>query len=105
MKLNVLERIKALQVLPKETNFVTLKIVKDLQEALSLNESELNEFEIKQVGDSINWNDKGKEAREIEIGERASDIIKEALQKLDKENKLTSVFISLYEKFVNGKEN
>jgi len=105
MKLNIMERLLALGILPKESNFVTLKIVRDLQGTLSLNEEEMKEFEVEQAGTDIKWNDKGKEARELQIGEKATDIIIEALEKLNKDNKLTAQYMSLYEKFINGKEN
>jgi len=38
MKLNVLERVTALRILPLEGNFATLKIVNNLRMALSLTE-------------------------------------------------------------------
>jgi len=100
MKLNIFERLVLLPILPAEGNFVTLKIVKNLKENIALSESDFKEFEIKQEGEQINWNEKGNEEREIEIGEKATDIIIESLKKLDKESKLTERHFTLYEKFV-----
>lgn len=100
MKLNVLERIMALGILPEVGNFATLRIVNDLKLVLSLTEAEFKEFGIRQEGGQMNWNPKGAEEREVKIGEKATDILKEALQKLDEEEKLTSQHFSLYEKFV-----
>ena len=100
MKLNVFERLILLQVLPKEGNFVTLKIMRDLRMALAPSQEEINEFEIKQEGEQVLWNTKGKEEREIKIGEKATDIIIESLKKLNEEKKLTDQHFSLYEKFV-----
>jgi len=100
MKLNILERFKLLQILPQEGNFMTLTIVRKLQETLSLTEAEYKEFEVKEDGVTTTWNEKGREEREIEIGEKATDIIVEALKKLNDENKLTGHHMSLYEKFV-----
>ena len=101
MKLNVLERITALGILPEAGNFVTLKIVQNLQMALSLTEAEFKEYGIVQKDDQMTWNEKGREEKEIKIGEKATDILVEALKKLDKEKKLTNQHFSLYEKFVN----
>jgi len=101
MKLNVLERVTALRILPLEGNFATLKIVNNLRMALSLTEEEYSEFEVKQDGTQATWNAKGAEEREVNIGEKATDIMVEALKALDKEKKLTNSMFSLYEKFVN----
>jgi len=100
MKLTVLERFTGLQILPQEGDFVTLKIMRKLKEALAMSEKELVEFEIKQEGNQVLWNKKGEEEREIKIGEKATDLIVDALTKLDKEKKLTENHFSLYEKFV-----
>ena len=100
MKLNLFERFIALGILPKEGNFVTLKIIQNLKMSLAPSQEEITEFEIKQDGVNTSWNDKGKEDREIEIGEKATDIIIEALKKLDKEKKLTEQHYTIYEKFV-----
>ena len=55
MKLTVLERFTGLQILPQEGDFVTLKIMRKLKEALAMSEKELVEFEIKQEGNQVLW--------------------------------------------------
>lgn len=104
MKLNIQERIMLAGILPNESNFLTLKIVRELQEKLSFTEEEIKEFELRQTvqdGQSmLNWNQKKEKEVEIPIGEKATDIITEALTKLNKENKLTQQIYSLYEKFI-----
>ena len=100
MKLNIMERIMILQLLPKEGNFLTLNLVRKLQSVLAPSEKELIDFEIKQVDNMTTWNEKGREELEIEIGEKSADVIIEALEKLDKEQKITANHMSIYEKFV-----
>jgi len=100
MKLNLLERFKILQMLPQEGNFVTLNIVKTLQENLAPTEEEFKKYEIIQEGEQTKWNEKGLEEKEIVIGEKATDIIVEALEKLDKEKKITPQHITIYKKFI-----
>ena len=102
MELNILERITILQILPQEGNFITLNIVQKLREALSPTEKEFKDFEIVDKDGQISWNAKGREEIEIEIGEKAADIIVTALKKLDEEDKLTAHHLSIYNKFVNG---
>jgi len=106
VKLNLMERFLVLQILPKETNFATLKVLRLLQERLSPSEEEFKEFEIKQDGDKIVWNSKGIEERNIEIGSKAQDIVCDALKILDKDKKLTLNHMSVYNKFVEeGKQD
>ena len=100
MKLNVVERINLLGILPAETNYVTFKIVNDLKSNLSFSEDEIKEYEIKFKEQMVFFNPDKSKDKEIKIGEKATDIIIEALEKLDKENKINENNISLYEKFV-----
>ena len=117
MKLNVPERLILLQVVPKEGSFLTLKVIRDLTSTLALSDEEFKEFNVLQdksqptlespegedIGpNKITWNEKGLEEREVEIGEKATDIIVEALKKLDQDKKLEQRHLSLYEKFIGG---
>jgi len=103
MKFTLGERITLLGVLPKETNFVTLKIIKSLESRLSFSEEELKDFEIKVDTRGLNysWNKEGrKNELEIEFGEKATEIVVEQLKELDKTKKLTSQHFTIYEKFI-----
>ena len=103
MKLNVLQRLMLLNVLPKEGNFVTLKIVRDLKNELSFSEEEHKKYKFVESNGRVNWNPAAEQFKEVHIGEKATDIIVEALKKLDKEKKLREGHLTVYEKFV--KEN
>ena len=112
MKLTVSERFILLGVLPPEGNFVTLRIVRDLGKNLSFSEEEIKDYSIKIGFDNgtstAKWNvEKGNVAKEIEIGEMATQIIVDQLKKLDKEKKLKPNMFTIYEKFVEngGKSN
>ena len=107
MKLLITERFGALSLLPKETDFVTLKVVRDLQDTLALSEKELKEYDVKTVVSKIDgqprtqWSvEAAKKEADLKIGEKATDIIVDALKKLNDEKKLTADHFSLYEKFV-----
>jgi len=102
MVLNTLERLMLLGVLPKEGDFTTLKIVRELRESLSFNEEEYKRLEFETLEVGVRWNPKGDIPREIKIGEKATDLIVEALKKLNKDKKLTEEHFSLYEKFVQS---
>ena len=103
MELKVFDRLMLLNIIPVEGNFVTLKIVLQLRQALSFNEEEVKRLEIRQNEGNVTWNRIADEPKEVEIGEKATDIIVEALKELDKQKKLTEQHYELYEKFVvNG---
>jgi len=109
MKLKTAERLNLLSILPAEADFATLKIKRDLEADLSLTEKENKDWEVNMVAGKngigfYNWNDKGKNALvEVKIGEKAMDMIVDALKKLNKEKKLTDNLFEIYERFVNSK--
>jgi len=102
MKLTVLERLALLNILPKEGNFITLKIVRKLREDLSFSEEEIKRLEFKEDEGRVSWNPREAEKiiKDIKIGNKANSIIVEILEKLDKEKKLTDQHFTLYEKFI-----
>ena len=104
MKLNLMERLMALQLLPAEGNFATLKSLRVARETLGLTEEEVKEFEFVQEESQAKWNKKGAEYRELELGDFAVEAVKSKLKKLDEENKLEERQLSIYEKFVEGKD-
>ena len=108
VKLNVGERLTAMQLLPQEGNFLTLKLTKDVIDILGINEKDFKEFEIKaEVVDDktmTTWNKKGTEEVEFELGPKTISLISDSLVKLDKDGKLTNQHFSLYEKFCKTEE-
>jgi hypothetical protein len=104
--LTLVQRLSLLNNLPEKGTFITLKIVRKLRESLSLSEEEIKYYNIHQEGNNVTWdNTKSDEVKEIEIGEKALDIIKDTLKKLDENKELSTKELDLYEMFVeNTKE-
>ena len=102
MELNVFERLNLLNILPKEGTFITLKIVRQLREALSFSEDEIKVLNFQQniKEGTIQWNTAADIIKDVAIGEKATDMVVDALKELDKQKKLTEQHIGLYEKFV-----
>jgi hypothetical protein len=99
--LNLGERFTLLAILPAEGNFATLKVIRQLRESLSLTESEITEYGVKQAEDRITWNpENALKTKEIEFGDFAGEMIKAKLKKMDEDNKLEDKHFSLFEKFV-----
>jgi hypothetical protein len=104
MELNLKERIILLNILPKQGDISTIKIVRDLQDNLAPTEAEFKDFEITQEGSQYFWNEKGKIPKEIEIGAKAKQIIRDAILALDKAKALTQDHLTIYDKFVEDKD-
>lgn len=100
MKLNVLERLTLMGILPQSENYATFKIVADLKTQLSFSEKEIKDFGVEFKGDQVSWNPLKIKEKDIEIGEALRGIIVVVLQKLDSDKKIDEKNISLYEKFV-----
>ena len=101
MNLSVKERLILLSILPQEGNFITLKVVRKLREALSFSEEEIKKYKFVQSGSQVTWDNTIEQGKEIEIGEKATDIITETLKKLDEQKKLKDEYFSVCEKFIN----
>lgn len=102
MELGVFDRLILLNILPKEGDFTTLKIVRTMREDLSFSEDEHKalQFEQKQSEGSIKWKSEADKPKHINFGEKATDLIVATLKKLSNDKKLTEQHMNLYEKFV-----
>lgn len=100
MNLNVLERIQLLQHLPREGDIVSLRILQTLRMTIGFNEDEIKKFGLKtsQETELTTW--ENDEEVDIPIGEKATDIIVDALKKLNAEKRLPDTAIDLYDKFI-----
>ncbi len=104
MLLTVKERLVLLSVLPSQGNILTVKIVRQLRERLSLTEAEHKAFEIKEdkATGRVTWNKKALEPVEIPIGEKAMDIIVDAFKRADTQQKISIEMIDVYDRFINS---
>ena len=102
MELNVSERIILLDILPREGNVATLRIVSELRNALSFSEEENKSLSIKvdPKTNGVNWNTGADIPTEIEIGETAMGIINQSFKDRDKAGKIQAAWLPTYEKFV-----
>jgi DNA modification methylase len=114
MKLNIAERIALLQVLPEEGDFTTLKVLREIQENVGFSEEDHKKYKIEKFneegkkdpnGNRIRWDPvEGIKEVEIEFGVKATEIVKDALTKMDSEKKLIPNLFTLFEKFVQDKQ-
>ena len=100
MELGVFDRLILLNILPKEGDFTSLKIVRKLREDLSFTEAEHKALQFDQNEGNIKWQSEADIPKDITIGEKATDIIVDVLKKLDKDKRLSEQHLSVYSKFV-----
>ena len=109
VKLSLRDRVLLLSILPDEGNIITLRIIRDLQRALSFSEAEISDYAITrtQVNDRVQtaWNVEGNKAfKNVKIGENAETVIIEKLKALSEKKQLRMILLDLYERFVEKKE-
>lgn len=100
MKLSVMERLILLASLPKEQNYIHLKLLRKLKESLSIDNDEAKKIDFSINGEEFRWNPNAEFEKEVEIGDVEENIIKKELKQLDRAEKLTENHMSLYEKFI-----
>ena len=96
----IIERAIMLQALPKENNILTLRIIRKLKEDFEFTENELSEIKVTSNNDLLLQ--QTLPAKEIEIGEKAFDVIANTLRSLNDRKALTENHLSLYEYFVEN---
>ncbi len=105
MLLTVRERLILLSILPQEGDFLTLKVLRKLQEDLSFTEEEHAKYKFVQSDNKVTWDDTVEQGKEIELGRKANDIIVLALSRMNEQKKLRMEHFDLYSRFIGeGKD-
>ena len=104
MKLSIGERLLCLEILPKEGNFLTLKLTRQATEELTFDEKEIKEAKLTQGENGrITWDASKDPNKDVKLNDIVVDLIKKELVELNKKEKLTQQYVSIYEKFVEPK--
>jgi hypothetical protein len=102
MKLTVVERLSLLNILPQQGDILTLRIVRELTEALSFTEEEHEALGLTQEEGRVVWKSEADIPKEVEIGTKATEIIHDTLMELNQKKKLLPDYIPLWDRFVGG---
>lgn len=105
--LGVLDRIALLNILPREGDFRTLKVVQDLRiNQLGFSEEELQQLQFRDSGDGKTiWNRNGDIPKIIDIGKVGYQIIVDTLRQLEQQKHLQLDHLHLYEMFVMDEQD
>lgn len=104
MNLNTFERMTLLNILPREGNITTLKIVRELNERISFTAEEHGRLKLtfSEDGASVRWDRSQDQELEFTFNGVEMKMIVSKLEELNKAEKLTAEHLSLYEKFCEG---
>ena len=103
MELKIKDRLILLSLLPGEGfqgSFLTLKIIRDLQNDLGFSEEEYKTYKLTENDGKVTWDNAKEQMKEVEIGEKASSLFADALKTLSEKEKLSQAHFELYERFV-----
>jgi hypothetical protein len=100
MKLNIVDRLLLLNILPTKGNILTLRLAREFSESLSFTEAEHKVLNFVETAGNVSWNNPKKEMlKEIHVGEVIVTLIKDELTKLSDSDSLEVQHIDLYNKF------
>ena len=89
-------------LLPTESNFKTYQTLKALKNILTLTEAEKADLNFREGPSpgTVIWDEGKAELKDVTITADGLKIIKDALEKLDQQSKLTPESAELYERFL-----
>jgi hypothetical protein len=97
VEFSISERLMLMGILPKEGNVLTVKVVRELRQALEFSAEELEQYGITIKGTRFEWVKDG--LKYVEISAVAKDVIVKALKELDKSGKVNEAQLPLFDKF------
>ena len=102
MILTIHERLKLLELLPKEEDYKGMREIIRAINLLSLADEEGKELEVTFEDNRITWNvEKALTMdKDIPFGEWLTKAVREVLRNLNKDHKIAADLMSIYEKFV-----
>ena len=102
LKLGIADRLNLIGLLPTEkTTFEDLIICEAITDKLQITVKEIAEFEIKTVGNSTQWNEKGvKSELDVKLEEIEANLIKTLLKKKNESNEMSKNYFKLFKLFV-----
>ena len=100
MKLSVFERLMLLSILPAEGDIITIRIRRELRDALSFSEAENKKLDFERDEEGIHWNQDADCSKDVVIGKKARELIVEALEELAEAKKFTDQHLDVYDRFM-----
>jgi len=110
VRLTIVERISLLDLLPRQGNIVTLRLLADLRKKVALTGEEIEKYGVKQIqseggGVLVQWAPEFDKMRvDISMSDHEKGIVTRELTRLESAGQLTMNQLPLYEYFIDNKE-
>jgi len=101
MKINVLDRISLLNILPQKGGMKTIILKEDIEKKIKVKQEELKKIDFVEVDGKSEFNiEKAEKLKiDLEFTNAELDLIKDALDKIDKQEEFTSAHVKIYNLF------
>lgn len=106
-ELNLSERLQVIEILPREGNIISLRLVHDLKMKLSPTQKEIKDWKISVIGNGqIQFSQKANALRKKLVFLPAEiDLIKKQFTDLSNQNKLSVDMIGVYDIFFKNEDS
>lgn len=95
MTLSLKDRLNFVLLFPEKGNIIQQILVADISKKVSLTQDEIKEFELKQEGTVLKWNEEKAKDIEVEFTEAELNLLKEQIKELDSKGEITQAILPL----------
>ena len=98
LELGIHDRILMQGLLPKEGDFITIKMVRDICDRVGLSQGEIKKHNVRRREDGAGWQwNEPKEKKEFSFSSAEMELLKAKVSELDKTKKISNETLSLCE--------
>lgn len=102
VSLTVKDRLVMRNLFPKETNLLTQILIRDMTEKVQLNQKDLDDIDFTVVGTGYKWDEDKAKDIEVSFTDAELKILSDAVNELDKKNKVTQELLDICMKIKNN---
>jgi hypothetical protein len=99
--LTVKERLLISQIYPEKSSLTEQTIVRDISRKLEITQEEQTEIEFKTMPQGFTWNQEKEHVKAVEFTDAEINLLKDRVNALDKEQKITQQILELCLKIKN----
>jgi hypothetical protein len=100
--LTVKERLLISQIYPEKSSLTEQTIVRDVSRKLEISQEEQTEIEFKTMPQGFTWNQEKEQVKVVEFTDAELNLLKDRVNALDKEQKITQQILELCLKIKNA---
>jgi hypothetical protein len=95
LALTVRERLLISQLYPREASLTDQTIVRDITRKVEISQAEQKKIGLKPMTQGFTWDDKKEKVLQAELTETELNLLKDRVEQLDKEKKITQQLVEL----------